>query len=543
LPGRTTPVPLPESCSVLTDFVAEVADALQVPTEMPLTVALPVLASATGGAWEVQVRQGWREPLGICALVAQGSGERKSPVLSEIERVVKEYQDEARREALPTHQHLSAKAELAKKRYDAAMAKAGKSDDLEDEQTAMEKHRAWLEAASRVTPLPTWIVGADGTPESFVDQIIQHRALGIISSEPGLFGVLAGKYSGGSPNVEWFLNATSGERLTPHRIGRDAGSVERPVLSALSMIQPGRLMELGKVRAFRDSGLLARHLFCVADTRLGSRERARGINPELRTNWEKAARNLLIESNKINLGYTNSSGIKIIKCTSEAADLLAQFDDELEPDLTPHVGRYSDIGDWIAKAVGTAARVACLLTLVNDPTATEVRPAQVKDAVAILRGYISHTMAAMALTDPASDLVGHANEMLMVARAICKESGTQEFTRRDVHQKIKQRTWARTADSLDAPLELLASHGFVRLAVASEKPGPGRPPERYLLNPAEPVASESMTRARTRRNRSSESSELETNPRMDTPEKGSQYPQNPSVGIKATWRVSGKDVH
>lgn len=515
LPGRTSPLPLPESCPSLAEFVTEVADALQVPTDMPLTMALAVLAAATGGRWEAQVRPGWLEPLSIAVLVCAGSGERKSPVLAEVERPVKEFQAEARQLAMPGYRTRETKAALAKKRYETAMGKAGKSDDLEAEHEAIRLYEAWQTAQESLTPPPAWLIGADGTAESFVDQLVKHRSLGIVSSEPGLFGVLAGRYSSGAPNIEWFLAATSGERLDPHRIGRETGSVERPVLSALSCIQPGRLQELGKVKAFRDSGLLARHLFSISDTMLGRRLRPRQVSTQVRVQWASRVNDLLKASNKINLASTNSPQIKVVRCTDEAAELLVQFDDELEPELVPHTGRYCDIGDWIAKSVGMAARIACVLALMNDPAAELIEAAEVRDAVAIMRAYISHTMAAFALTDPASDLFGHANEVLTVARTVCRDG---EFTRRDVHQKIRRRTWAQTAEALEGPLSVLTSHGFiVKPESPGEKSGPGRPPERYLLNPAEPVARESAARPRTPRNASSESSEPRLRPVSSLP--------------------------
>jgi hypothetical protein len=58
------------------------------------------------------------------------------------------------------------------------------------------------------------------------------------------------------PELEWFLAATSGEPIKVDRIIRGAQEVMDPALSMASCIQPGRLVELGRVKAFRDSGLL-----------------------------------------------------------------------------------------------------------------------------------------------------------------------------------------------------------------------------------------------------------------------------------------------
>jgi hypothetical protein len=481
LPGQTQPLVLPSSCPDLSDFVTELADALQVPVDMPMTMALPVLAAATGGNFEVQVQPGWIEPLSLCAVVCQGSGERKSPVLSKLEHVVKDHQRMAQEQALPTYRAQETKAQLAKKRFETAMGKAGKSDDLEAEFEALRLREAWATARGALVPLPTWIVGADGTPEAFVDLIIQHKAIGIITSEPGLFATLAGRYSSGSPNIEWFLNATSRETLDPRRITRETGAVEHPVLSALSCIQPGRLRELGEVKAFRDSGLLARHFYCIAPSMLGTRQRTRAVSEELTHGWETRVKALLAKK-KINLGSPT-----ILPCTEAAAELLRRFDDELEPQLTPHVGRYADIADWIGKAVGATARIAGLFTLFNDAEASTVDVEATSDAIALVRSYISHTIAAFGLIDPAADLHKQAEEILATAGAVCEKESRVWFTRREVHQKIRRRKWATESNALDGPLGLLSAHGFIhKQRVIAD--GVGRPSERYLLNPAKPIA-------------------------------------------------------
>ena len=56
----------------------------------------------------------------------------------------------------------------------------------------------------------------------------QRGAIGVVFDEPGLFGVLAGRYSGGAPNIEWFLKGTSGSPIRVDRKGRDPRWRRRP---------------------------------------------------------------------------------------------------------------------------------------------------------------------------------------------------------------------------------------------------------------------------------------------------------------------------
>jgi DNA polymerase-1 len=60
--------------------------------------------------------------------------------------------------------------------------------------------------------------------------------------------------------------------------------------------------------------------------------------------------------------------------------------------------------------------------------------------------------------------------------------GGDHFTKRELHRRVRGQTAFRRADNLNAPLDLLVQHGYV--APAPDRPqGPGRPPERFEINP------------------------------------------------------------
>src|SRR5262249_31925873 len=59
-----------------------------------------------------------------------------------------------------------------------------------------------------------------------------------------------------------------------------------------------------------------------------------------------------------------------------------------------------------------------------------------------------------------------------------------EFSRRDVHQGLKGGARVNRPESLDAPLELLERHGYIRSLLNEHRSGPGRrASDRYQRNP------------------------------------------------------------
>lgn len=480
LPSGGAPLPLPDSCSVLRDTVIEVADALQVNQDMVLTMALPVLASAIKGQREVRILDGWCEPLSVCAVVCQGSGENKTGTLGKLRAPIDRWQGAAREVAAPAVRKLETEVKIARGVYDRLSKKAfSEKGTVTDKREAIDAGEALrlAEDALRTGQAPLWVADSDGSPEAFTKMLSEQRAYGIISDEPGLFSALGGQYGGKGkpPPIEWFLKATAGAPVMVSRIGRDGGAIERPVLSALSCIQTGRMVALGAVPEFRASGLLARQLFSMAADRAGSRSRPRPISADVERRWNDLVEGLLGLGKRE--GLSNNREIKInyyyfevIPCQPEAVETLLAFRDELEPQLTPLTGRLSGIADWVNKAVGTSARLAGIFTLAANPAAVSVGAEAVRDAIALVRAYASHTLAAFDLADPEMSHFIAARDILTAVRA----AGPGPISKRDLHQSLKDRARFKTVDTLDVPLRILTEHGAV--VVLETKPdGGGRP--------------------------------------------------------------------
>lgn len=478
LPGRTDPIPTDALGKVLQPLVTAIGECMQVPTDLPANLALPLITTAAKGGWVVEVQPGWTEPLCVATLSALPSGELKTPTLRLLDAPLRKFERDQQALKRPKIAEQMAKRKLAEGKVEELRKQAlkGLDEGL--------KEKAYLDAAAEldklvVDPLPRYLVD-DATPEKFVSLLADHGAFGAVSDEPGLFGILAGRYSSGTPNIEWLLKATSGAPISVDRIGREGEQVVDPALSIGCCIQPGRLVELGQVKAFRDSGLLARWFYVVPESLVGGRSRTRQVPEEVVNEWSARLIALAEEGVK----RRESGSPTKLQLADGARDALDELRVEVEPHLHPDHGRHAGVADWMNKISGNTVRIAAALTLLQDPAATEISVATMRDAMKIAKAYISHTVVAFGMTRPSAGVHAQAKQVLAALVRLATDGGSATVTRRELHQKIRDRAWVDSADSLTAPLQLLTDHGHIRLSPDDKKAGqPGRPSLRYDIHP------------------------------------------------------------
>jgi hypothetical protein len=476
LPGNPEPLPLDALGPVVGPLAEAVSDCLQVPADAVINMALPLITTAARGGWRIQVDRGWIEPLALATLSALLSGEGKSPVMKLLADPLHRHEREARARLMPKYERQVASRELLEARV-AALRKSAISNSAKEG----EYLKAIEDLAKTVVkPLPRWLVD-DITPEKAVSVLAEQGAAGAISAEPGLFGVLAGKYSAnGGPPVEWFLKAYSGESIIVDRTSRATERAEHPALSVAACIQPGRLVELGAIKTFRDSGLLARLLYVVPGSLVGNRARSRPTPQHLLEAWAQAITALAAASEKRHLKPT------ILTVSAEGREVLELLRREIEPELHPDHGKYAPIADWMNKCSGFAIRIAGALTVLADPDAAEITAATMSDAVRLVRAYIGHAVYAFGILRPGHERFDQARQVLGAFEALAAKSGGFVVSRRDVHQKLKDRTWVESVGTLDDPIAMLVERGYLAEVDSPPSLKGGRPSPRYAVRSACP---------------------------------------------------------
>jgi replicative DNA helicase len=464
------PDPLPTDAlgGVLGPLAEGIAASYQVPSDLVVNLALPLITTAIGGRWTVQVTPDWTEVLALATLSALASGERKSPVQRTLAAPLLAHERDAQREASFRIAQQVAKRKIAEDRAENLRKVAVKTGTRDDEEM-------YIDACLRlqdtiVDPMPRWIVD-DTTPEALAALLAAHGSVGAVSAEPGLFSILAGRYSNG-PNVEVVLKATSGDPFVVDRVGRDPLRVDRPALSISMCVQPGRLGELGgREKAFRASGLLARLLYALPAPRVGTRTTASPeVSQHLLDAWSAALEKLLAAT----------PVQPVLTLDADALATLNRHRAWLEPQLDPRGGRLAGIGDWGSKLPGTIARIAASLALLADPNRTSIDAATMQNAVDLGQAYISHALAAFAVIHAPDDRLERARQTL----AWLRKHGQQVVTLRELHRALQGRAWVDSADDVRGALAVLAQHGYIRLLPDQRQPGqPGRPVERYELHP------------------------------------------------------------
>jgi replicative DNA helicase len=468
--------------------VAAVALFTQTPADLAGTVLLAVLSAACGGRAVVEVRGSWREPVNLYAVAALPSGSRKSAVFAEMTAPLLDTEHALVEKTQPQILENETLRRIAVKDAErATMAAAGVDDDgKRKEKTADAIAAAQLAEAITVPVMPR-LVADDVTPEAAASLLAEQGGrLAVLSAEGGIFSILAGRYSGGTPSLEVFLKGHSGDMLRVDRRGRPPEHVPRPALTLGLCVQPEVLRAIAEMPGFRGRGLLARILYSLPANLVGHRQIGTPPVPEdVRDVYGSAVRSLVLTMAE----WTDPA---VLQLTPGAAELILDAERRLEPRLRPETGDLAGIVDWASKQIGATVRVAGLLHLASHLTDGWGRPideATARAALAIMDYYSAHALAAFDHmgVDPA---VEDARTVLRWLERMQPAS----FTKRELFTAVSRSRFPKVGD-LDMPLVLLEQHGYIRRASEPERTGPGRKPSpAYEVHPD--LAAESAVSAK-----------------------------------------------
>lgn len=318
----------------------------QTPTDLVAMVVLAVCAAAVAKVYQVCVRGRWREPLNIFAVAALPPASRKTAVFTHGTKPLNDYQ----RELGELHKEHAERAKIAvdihKKRLETAIRDLAGKVDARDRKDAVRQ-------LQKETPPPVperpRLIADDTTPEAIVKLLAANAGrLAVLSSEGGLFDVLAGAYSD-RVNIDPFLKGHAGEPITVDRIGRPSVFVSAATLTVGLTVQPSVLQALISNPEFRARGLSARFLYFFPPDRLGSRD----IEPPLmldavRQQYEVEIRRRLMLAAEAQRDAAGEMTPKELRLSGEAQGTLCDFMAGLEPRLGAD-GDLHGISDWAGK--------------------------------------------------------------------------------------------------------------------------------------------------------------------------------------------------
>jgi len=459
-------------------FVSCVAEETQVPVDLPGALVLAALAAAAGGRAVVQPRPGWREPTNLFIAPALDPGNRKSAVFRRVTEPLRAAERAEAENAKGAIIEARTQREIAEQRADAAKraaARAALDNEPDAGAKAEEAKQAALMAEAITVPSMPRLLVDDSTPEALVSLMaLQGGRVAVLSAEGGIFDIISGKY-GKFPSFDVYLKGHAGDELRIDRKGRDAEFIDRPALTIGLAIQPAVLRVIAEREGFRGRGLLARFLFSLPMSFVGHRKIATPATPPEVIERYDADMTALV------LSLAEWTDPAVLTFTPEAAELLIEFERELEPHLGPG-GDLHHLADWGSKLAGAVVRIAGLLHLATNVRSGWREPIEATtftNAARIGTYLRAHAVAVFAHmgADPVSD------DAQAILRWIGDDAARTAFTRRDAHRALAAR-FAKAAD-LDAPLVLLEDYGWIRRQAAPPpRPEGGRPPSpRYEVHP------------------------------------------------------------
>ena len=472
LPGTQTTPELPADLlpTWSGDMVKAVAESTQTPPALALMSCLSVLATALQRRFEVApFGCEYTEPLCLWTVSASPPGTRKSAVLGSmlgpLVRWEKLHADRMRSEIA----RVNATRAVAKKRVERLLQDAAKAKDAsERESFRAEVEREELDTHDEVRA--PRLFTSDSTPERLQALIAEHgERMAVHSDESGSFQIMGGLYSGGQAHLDVYLQSHAGSPMRVDRATR-AVHVDKPALSIGLLVQPGTLADVAGSKRFRDSGLLARFLWCVPDSTVGTRNvrKHSPIPNHIKEAYERGVFGLLE-------GWDDTlTKPRLLTFADPARELWFDFAQDIEYQQGEG-GKYEQISDWTSKLPGALARVAAVLELAEAGLrADQVSEGSMRRALELGHLLIEHAKAAFALLG--TDAVDA--DAVAVVRWI-KASGLTEFTRREA-QKAQEGRF-RSVDRLEKAMERLEAGDVVR---STKRVKRGAPPSvAYRVNP------------------------------------------------------------
>lgn len=438
-------------------FVEALAESTQTPIEMGGLLSLGVLAMAYQRRYFVEVTPDWREPLSLYTVAVLPPAERKSAVIAAETKPAIEWEAEQRTlEAAEIAQNQTERA-LLEKALEAAKNSAtkGKGNYAEKRAEALDLSRQLAEFED----LHQTRLMVDDCTQERLTAIMEEQggSITIVSSEGGIFDVMAGRYDR-QANLDVYLKAHSGDAISVERVGRNANYIPNPHMSMVLTVQPAVLQGIMTNPTFRGRGLCGRFLYAVCRSKVGRRE----VSPAPIPVKVKMAYHDFIKR------ILSDQGSGIVKLSPDADQIREAFQAYIEPKLA---GELEYMSDWAGKLTGAVVRIAALLHLAGFTVDEPINPEIMAAATFIGEFLMAHAQAAY-------QVMG-ASENQADAKYLWRRiKGQSEISKRDLFNSCKGKF--KTVQDMEPGLYMLVDMGYIRL---EEVQTGGRPTQKIKVNP------------------------------------------------------------
>jgi len=464
---------------ILADQCQAVADSSQTPTGMAVMMGLATVATCLQKRFEVApFGDSYTEPVNLMTVTALDSASRKSAVVKAMTGPLTSWEMTQMDLLKDRAGRIRHERDMLIKSIDSIKSSASKSSATDDD-----RREALTEIKRLEDMTPPEII----VPRAWIDDVTPERLqslmfdngerMAVISAEGGIFEVIAGLYSGGKSNINVILQSHAGEPVRVERQGRSVMML-KPALTFGLCVQPTIISDLasGNKARFRGNGMLARLLYCIPKSTVGSRNVAkhRPVPETTSTGYDALTKRLLLAISPI-YDEHGQERPRILTLAPDALKAWLTFSQYIESKQGQY-GEFQSIQDWTGKLPGAALRIAGLCHVAEHGEASAVISRHIiEKALDLSELLIIHAKAAFALmgTDPAIPDAKFILQWIV-------SNGADSFRRGDLHKALHGKF--QRVDRLISALKVLAERHIISEPL--NKPTGRRPEIVYTVNPA-----------------------------------------------------------
>ena len=457
-------------------FSKAVTESLQVSPGMVSPAMLSIGSLGTQGKYNIHPLPDWYEPSNLYIAIVAEASERKSPAMKEIMEPVYCFEKEENEKLAPDIARYQTKKKILEGQISnitkslTSVKKKPNSNDKYLDMGDLESLQEELNNLEEVAPVR--IAVDDITMEVLAKVMQQNKErIGIVSTEGGIFNILAGRYSSNEV-IDLVLKGYSGDRYTLDRVTRNGQELEHPLITALLYVQPIVISDIMENSEFVGCGLNARFLYSIPPSTLGKRRyEVSKIDDETRKDYADIIARLF--------AIPVPDKPKTIELDEDAYSLAEKFFYEIDRDL---INTSPEFRAWLGKLHGTTMRIALVLhcfEYVEDSENHKISGKTMADAIEIGRYFREHAEAAfniMGLLDPqevrdAKYIMGRIDS-----------SGLTMLTIKQLIDLCNGKKGLSNREDLIPGIKCLIEHGYIRVQ-KSQKSQKGRPSETIYVNP------------------------------------------------------------
>jgi hypothetical protein len=441
-----------------------------------------------GGRVQVRIRAGWSEASSLWTATVAGAGERKSAAEGPFSETLRDIERELQAKAIPEIEEAEQEVKILQARLEDAEKAAikAKADQraLMMDQAKLAKRE--LQELGPV-PAPPRLLFGDITPAAMAQKAAhQGGRMAVIHSEGTLIKQMGGLYNSGASDTGFALDAYDGKAMPVDRIGRDTIQMENAHLAIGLLVQPIILEQLGRKKddEMLHNGFVQRFLYGFPTSRLGYQD-PRGstaIPDELLADL-RGRLNALVNK------HWKSSMARAVSFTEQASEDMYVFQEQMQERLR-RGGDLHQMASWASKLPGKLARIAALVTLYEDPDATQITSDRLAEVLHLAPYFITHARLCLDLMGANKDAkLTPARDVLEWLRRRKDDKAKEPFTIRDAQRGVDGNAWGPdgvTSETVQDAVKVLIDRGWVAPLPAPERPEGQRgraPSPRFLPHP------------------------------------------------------------